>query len=66
MLVGASRRSGIGRPCGIWLAQARARPGEVTYASAGIGNSTHLAAEMVADRAGLRLSHVPYKVPAPP
>ncbi len=55
----ASRRSGVATVQD-FVSQARARPGEVTYASAGIGNSTHLAAEMIADRAGLRLSHVPY------
>jgi tripartite-type tricarboxylate transporter receptor subunit TctC len=60
----ASRRSGITSMRDL-VAQARARPGEVTYASAGIGNSTHLAAEMIADRAGLRLSHVPYNGSGP-
>ena len=55
----ASRQSGMASVRD-FVAQARARPGEVTYATAGIGNSTHLAAEMIADRAGLRLSHVPY------
>jgi tripartite-type tricarboxylate transporter receptor subunit TctC len=60
----ASRRSGVASVQDL-VARARARPGEVTYASAGIGNSTHLAAEMVADRAGLRLSHVPYSGSGP-
>lgn len=55
----ASRRSGAATVQD-FVPQARARPGDVTYASAGIGNSTHLAAEMIADRAGLRLSHMPY------
>ena len=60
----ASRRSGVATVQD-FVSQARARPGEVTYASAGIGNSTHLAAEMIADRAGLRLSHVPYSGSGP-
>jgi tripartite-type tricarboxylate transporter receptor subunit TctC len=43
------------------LARARARPGKVTYASAGIGSTTHLAAALFAQRAGAELVHVPYK-----
>jgi tripartite-type tricarboxylate transporter receptor subunit TctC len=40
---------------------ARRRPGELTYASAGIGTSTHLAGELFATMAGIRLQHVPYR-----
>jgi tripartite-type tricarboxylate transporter receptor subunit TctC len=58
MLV-ASRQSGIATVAQ-WLERTRARPGEVTYGSVGMGNSTHLAMEMVAQAAGVRLSHVPY------
>ena len=43
------------------LAAARARPGEVTYASNGIGSLTHLTAELFAAEAGIRLVHVPYR-----
>jgi tripartite-type tricarboxylate transporter receptor subunit TctC len=43
------------------LALAKARPGELTYASVGTGSSTHLATEMMVSRAGIRLVHVPYK-----
>jgi len=39
---------------------ARAQPGVISYASGGIGNSTHLAMALVAERAGLRLLHVPF------
>lgn len=39
---------------------ARARPGSLTFASYGVGNSTHLATELFADRAGLQLHHIPY------
>jgi len=39
---------------------ARAQPGAISYASGGIGNSTHLAMALVAERAGLRLLHVPF------
>ena len=40
---------------------ARAKPGAIPFASAGIGSSTHLAAEYVAQVAGLKMLHIPYK-----
>jgi tripartite-type tricarboxylate transporter receptor subunit TctC len=40
---------------------ARAKPGEVTFASASVGSSTHLGPELLASRTGIRLRHVPYK-----
>jgi tripartite-type tricarboxylate transporter receptor subunit TctC len=40
---------------------ARARPGEVLYASAGAGSAMHLAGELFASVTGTRLTHVPYK-----
>jgi tripartite-type tricarboxylate transporter receptor subunit TctC len=40
---------------------AKAKPGEIPFASAGIGTSTHLAAEYLVDLAGLKMIHVPFK-----
>jgi tripartite-type tricarboxylate transporter receptor subunit TctC len=40
---------------------ARRRPGELTFASAGIGTSTHLAGELFQTMAGVKLLHVPYR-----
>jgi len=40
---------------------ARARPGQITYASAGAGTSTHLAAALFEHLAHVKLVHVPYK-----
>lgn len=40
---------------------ARQRPGDLTYASGGNGTSQHLAGELLASLAGIRLLHVPYK-----
>ena len=40
---------------------ARASPGKIAYASAGVGNLTHLAGEMFNQMAGVKLLHVPYK-----
>ncbi|HWI14875.1 MAG TPA: tripartite tricarboxylate transporter substrate-binding protein, partial [Burkholderiales bacterium] len=43
------------------VALARSKKGELTYASAGAGTGTHLAAEMFKLMAGVDLVHVPYK-----
>lgn len=47
------------------LAQARAKPGQVAYASNGMGGITHLGMEWLAHAAGVRFIHVPYKGFAP-
>jgi len=43
------------------LADAKAKPGQLAFASAGVGTSTHLAAEYLVGLAGVRMIHVPYK-----
>ena len=43
------------------LAQARARPGRVTYSSSGNGISNHIATALLASRAGVEFSHIPYR-----
>ena len=40
---------------------ARAKPGEVTYASAGNGTGPQLVAEMFSNMVGVRMNHIPYK-----
>ncbi len=40
---------------------ARAKPGQIPFASAGVGSSTHMAAEYVLLLAGVKMTHVPYK-----
>jgi tripartite-type tricarboxylate transporter receptor subunit TctC len=47
------------------IAYARANPGRVHYGSGGTGTTLHLAAAMLAARAGLDLVHVPYRGGAP-
>jgi len=47
------------------VALAKARPGEVRYASGGNGTSMHVSAELFAMMAGVTLTHVPYKGAAP-
>lgn len=43
------------------VALAKARPGELTFASGGSGTSAHLPGELLKSMAGIDISHVPYK-----
>lgn len=47
------------------LAMAKAKPGEVIYASGGAGSTTHLAGELLASMGGVKMTHVPYKGASP-
>ena len=44
---------------------AKAKPGELTFASSGAGTSIHLSGEMFKSMAGLDMTHIPYKGSAP-
>ena len=43
------------------IALARQKPGEVLYASTGVGTAPHLSGELFAQRAGVKIVHVPYQ-----
>ena len=43
------------------LDEAKKKPGALAFASAGVGTSTHLAAEYLVGLAGVKMIHVPYK-----
>ena len=47
------------------IAAAKAKPGAITYSTAGIGSTSHVLTEMFASQAGIQLLHVPYKGGAP-
>ena len=47
------------------IAFARARPGQLNFASAGLGTSPHLSMELFLSMAGLKMVHVPYKGSGP-
>jgi tripartite-type tricarboxylate transporter receptor subunit TctC len=47
------------------IALARARPGQLNYASGGSGSTLHLTAELFKSMAGVNITHVPYKSTAP-
>jgi tripartite-type tricarboxylate transporter receptor subunit TctC len=43
------------------IAAAKAKPGALNYASAGVGSMAHLSGALFASSAGIRLTHVPYR-----
>ncbi len=47
------------------VAAARAKPGQITYASAGFGSSTHLSAVLLGQMSGVTFNHVPHKGAGP-
>lgn len=47
------------------IAYAKANPGKVTFGSSGIGAAAHLTSELLAQTAGIQMTHVPYKGTAP-
>lgn len=47
------------------IALAKSKPGEVSYASPGSGNSSHLAGELFNSMAKVKILHIPYKGMAP-
>src|SRR4051794_37849079 len=47
------------------IAYARANPGRINHASAGIGTASHMAAELFKAMTGLQMVHVPYRGNAP-
>ena len=47
------------------LALAKAKPGTLTYASAGVGSTAHLGAELLKWRGGVDITHVPFKGASP-
>jgi tripartite-type tricarboxylate transporter receptor subunit TctC len=50
-----------GRSLADLVAQAKARPGEVSYGTYGLGSKAHIDAEAFAKETGVKLMHVPYK-----
>jgi tripartite-type tricarboxylate transporter receptor subunit TctC len=47
------------------LRAARAEPGKVSYGSAGLGSTLHMAVELLANAAKVKFLHVPYRGEAP-
>ncbi|WP_332689641.1 Bug family tripartite tricarboxylate transporter substrate binding protein [Bosea sp. (in: a-proteobacteria)] len=47
------------------VALAKSKPGDLIYGSAGVGSSLHMAGELFRLRAGLQVTHLPYRGAAP-
>lgn len=47
------------------VSMAKAKPGQITFGSAGNGAGSHLAGELLNSMAGVKMNHVPYKGDAP-
>ena len=60
----ASPQSGIQSMADL-LARAKAAPGKLTFGSAGIGSTSHLAGELLKQMGQVEMTHVPYKGVAP-
>jgi tripartite-type tricarboxylate transporter receptor subunit TctC len=57
----AARADGPIRSLPELIEQARRAPGTLTFSSVGIGSTQHLTGELLAQTAGIRLTHVPYR-----
>ena len=44
-----------------YIAAAKAKPGQINYASAGVGSNLHLAMELLKHQSNIEVTHVPYK-----
>jgi tripartite-type tricarboxylate transporter receptor subunit TctC len=64
LLLTASNKLAV-KSAGELLALARSKPGQITYASSGLGSINQIAAELIALSAGARFTHIPYKGGAP-
>lgn len=59
MFIAASPKTGINSIADL-IAQAKQRPGEISYATTGVGRITHLTMELLQIRAGIKLQMIPY------
>lgn len=64
LILAVSTASGISSVQDL-VARARAKPGDLTYASSGSGVAPHLAAILFESAAGIKMTHVPFKGGAP-
>lgn len=47
------------------ITMARAKPGQINFASSGSGSVGHLATELFLSMAGIKMTHIPYRAPVP-
>ncbi len=60
MVVAVSTKTNIKTPADL-VAAARAKPGALTYGTAGVGTIGHLGAVLLEDAAKIQMTHIPYK-----
>jgi tripartite-type tricarboxylate transporter receptor subunit TctC len=60
----ASTQSGV-RNIDEFVSLVKKNPGKFSYGSSGVGTSLHLAGEMVKEKAGIFMTHIPYRGVAP-
>lgn len=59
-IIAANPATGIRTPADL-VRIAKEKPGQLTYASSGVGSAAHLAFSLLDSELGLRLTHIPYK-----
>lgn len=64
MVLVASQKSGV-KTVEQFMTLAKQNPGKYSFGSSGVGTALHLAGEMVKDRGGLFMTHIPYRGVAP-
>jgi tripartite-type tricarboxylate transporter receptor subunit TctC len=64
VVIATGAQSGVASLAAL-IEQAKAKPGMLNYATPGNGSTPHLAVELFARAAGVKLTHVPYKGGAP-
>jgi tripartite-type tricarboxylate transporter receptor subunit TctC len=64
MVLVASNKTGV-KTTDEFLKLVKSMPGQMSYGSSGVGTALHLAGEMVKDKAGLFMVHIPYRGVAP-
>lgn len=64
MVLVASTASGI-KSIDQFIKEIKSKPGRFSYGSSGIGTALHLAGELVKEKAGIFVTHIPYRGVAP-
>ena len=64
MMLVASQKTGV-KNMDEFLRLVKSKPGQFSYGSSGVGTALHLAGEMVKEKAGIFMVHIPYRGVAP-
>jgi tripartite-type tricarboxylate transporter receptor subunit TctC len=64
MVLVASAKTGV-KTTDEFLKLTRSKPGQFSYGSSGVGTALHLTGEMIKDKAGVYMVHIPYRGVAP-